>query len=42
MRTAPIGARSWGGVPAEDLAAAGRVLALVTERADAEVAALNA
>ncbi|MFI5984552.1 MarR family transcriptional regulator [Streptomyces sp. NPDC051555] len=40
--TAPIGARVWGGIPAEDLAAAGRVLALVTERADAELAALTA
>ncbi|MBT2378655.1 MarR family transcriptional regulator [Streptomyces sp. ISL-111] len=40
--TAPISARIWGGIPAEDLAAAGRVLALVTERADAELAALTA
>ncbi|MFC8284618.1 MarR family transcriptional regulator [Streptomyces cyaneofuscatus] len=40
--TAPISARVWGGIPAEDLAAAGRVLALVTERADAELAALTA
>ncbi|MBA2947958.1 MarR family transcriptional regulator [Streptomyces himalayensis] len=39
---APITARIWGGIPAEDLAAAGRVLALVTERADAELAALTA
>ncbi|WP_405391255.1 MarR family transcriptional regulator [Streptomyces sp. NBC_01102] len=39
--TAPISARIWGGLPAEDLAAAGRVLALVTERADAELAALT-
>ncbi|MEU9591697.1 MarR family transcriptional regulator [Streptomyces sp. NPDC048219] len=38
--TAPVSARIWGGIPAEDLAAAGRVLALVTERADAELAAL--
>ncbi len=30
------------GVPAEDLAAAGRVLALVAERAHAEPAALDA
>ncbi|WP_433401222.1 MarR family transcriptional regulator [Streptomyces sp. CA-146814] len=37
---APISARIWGGIPAADLAAAGRVLALVTERADAELAAL--
>lgn len=40
--TAPFSARIWGGIPAEDLAAAGRVLALVTERADAELAALTA
>ncbi|CAD5965743.1 MULTISPECIES: MarR family transcriptional regulator [unclassified Streptomyces] len=40
--TAPISARVWGGIPAEDLAAAGRVLALVTERADAELAVLTA
>ncbi|MET8813865.1 MarR family transcriptional regulator [Streptomyces sp. NPDC004549] len=40
--TAPVSARVWGGIPAEDLAAAGRVLALVTERANAELAALNA
>ncbi|NEB41290.1 MarR family transcriptional regulator [Streptomyces sp. SID14515] len=38
--TAPITARVWGGIPAEDLAVAGRVLALVTERANAELAAL--
>ncbi|MEU8562025.1 MarR family transcriptional regulator [Streptomyces cyaneofuscatus] len=40
--TAPISARVWGGIPAEDLAATGRVLALVTARADAELAALTA
>ncbi|MFC8589810.1 MarR family transcriptional regulator [Streptomyces atroolivaceus] len=40
--TAPVSTRIWGGIPAEDLAAAGRVLALVTERADAELAALTA
>jgi DNA-binding MarR family transcriptional regulator len=40
--TAPVSARIWGGIPAADLAAAGRVLALVTERADAELAALTA
>ncbi|WP_432181921.1 MarR family transcriptional regulator [Streptomyces sp. NBC_00063] len=40
--TAPISARIWGDIPAEDLAAAGRVLALVTERANAELAALTA
>lgn len=39
---APISARVWGGIPAEDLAAAGRVLALVTERAEAELEALAA
>ncbi|MFJ8597514.1 MarR family transcriptional regulator [Streptomyces shenzhenensis] len=39
--TAPITARIWGGVPAEDLAAAGRVLALVKDRANAELAALT-
>ncbi|MFB6854849.1 MarR family transcriptional regulator [Streptomyces sp. NPDC056341] len=38
----PISARIWGGIPDEDLAAAGRVLALVTERANAELAALAA
>ncbi|MFE4683482.1 MarR family transcriptional regulator [Streptomyces sp. NPDC056721] len=40
--SAPISARIWGGIPAEDLAAAGRVLALVAERANAELAALTA
>ncbi|UPZ26741.1 MarR family transcriptional regulator [Streptomyces sp. LRE541] len=40
--TAPISARIWGGIPVEDLAAAGRVLAHVTERADAELAELTA
>ncbi|MFA3843421.1 MarR family transcriptional regulator [Streptomyces aureus] len=40
--SAPISARIRGGIPAEDLAAAGRVLALVTERANAELAALTA
>ncbi|MCX4664559.1 MarR family transcriptional regulator [Streptomyces uncialis] len=39
---APASARIWGGIPAGDLAAAGRVLALVTERANAELAALDA
>ena len=38
--TAPISARIYAGIPAEDLAAAGRVLTLVTERANAELAAL--
>ncbi|MFF1731415.1 MarR family transcriptional regulator [Streptomyces sp. NPDC058247] len=40
--TAPLTARVWDGIPAEDLAAAGRVLALVTERANGELAALTA
>ncbi|MFB6705116.1 MarR family transcriptional regulator [Streptomyces sp. NPDC056333] len=40
--TAPITARIWGGIPTEDLTAAGRVLALVAERANAELAALEA
>ncbi|MEU2718102.1 MarR family transcriptional regulator [Streptomyces sp. NPDC007205] len=38
---APVSARIWGGIPAEDLAAAGRVLALVTERANTELAELT-
>ncbi|MFE7860919.1 MarR family transcriptional regulator [Streptomyces sp. NPDC057403] len=37
-----LSARIWSGIPAEDLAATGRVLALVTERADAELAATRA
>ncbi|WP_037853436.1 hypothetical protein [Streptomyces sp. NRRL S-340] len=40
--TAPITARIWGGIPTEDLTAAGRVLNLVAERANAELAALTA
>ncbi|MFB7114140.1 MarR family transcriptional regulator [Streptomyces sp. NPDC056291] len=40
--TAPLTARIWGGIPAEELAAAGRVLALVTEHANTELAALTA
>lgn len=40
-QTAPVTARIWGAIPAEDLAAAGRVLALVAERANAELAALT-
>ncbi|MFE9680713.1 MarR family transcriptional regulator [Streptomyces sp. NPDC006285] len=40
--TAPLSAGIWGGIPAEDLAATGRVLALVTERANAKLAALTA
>ncbi|MFB7778976.1 MarR family transcriptional regulator [Streptomyces bauhiniae] len=39
--TAPISARIWGGFSAEDLAAVGRVLSLVTERANAELAELG-
>jgi DNA-binding MarR family transcriptional regulator len=38
--TGKISARIYDGIPAEDLAIAGRVLALVTERANAELAAL--
>ncbi|MET8586910.1 MarR family transcriptional regulator [Streptomyces collinus] len=40
--TAPISAGIWGGISAEDLAAAGRVLALVTDRANAKLAELTA
>ncbi|NUR01840.1 MAG: MarR family transcriptional regulator [Streptomyces sp.] len=40
--TAVISARIYAGIPAQDLAAAGRVLALVAERANAELAALTA
>ncbi|WP_035844370.1 winged helix DNA-binding protein [Kitasatospora azatica] len=36
--TAEISARLYAGIPAEDLATVGRVLALVTERANAELA----
>ncbi|MFF5493803.1 MarR family transcriptional regulator [Streptomyces aquilus] len=39
--TAPITARIYDGIPTEDLAAAGRVLRLITERADAELAAVT-
>ncbi|MFJ4199990.1 MarR family transcriptional regulator [Streptomyces sviceus] len=39
--TAPITARVYAGIPAEDLAVAGRVLNLITERADAELSALT-
>ncbi|MFF6886991.1 MarR family transcriptional regulator [Streptomyces sp. NPDC012421] len=39
--TAPVSARVWADIPEEDLAAAGRVLALVAERADRELAALE-
>lgn len=37
--TAAISARLYAGIPADDLAIGGRVLALVTERANAELAA---
>ncbi|MFC8242777.1 MarR family transcriptional regulator [Streptomyces chartreusis] len=40
--TAPITARIYDGIPKEDLAVAGRVLTLITERADAELAAMSA
>jgi DNA-binding MarR family transcriptional regulator len=40
--TGRMSARIWGDIPAQDLAAAGRVLATVTERANAELAALSA
>lgn len=40
--TAPVSARIYAGIPAEDLAVAGRVLTLVKERADAEFATLTA
>ncbi|MEU9172938.1 MarR family winged helix-turn-helix transcriptional regulator [Streptomyces sp. NPDC048420] len=36
--TAPISARVYAGIPAEDLAVAGRVLSLITERANGELA----
>lgn len=39
--TAPISARIYAGIPTEDLAVAGRVLTLITERADAELATLT-
>ncbi|WP_210587062.1 winged helix DNA-binding protein [Streptomyces sp. GESEQ-35] len=38
--TAPITARIYAGIPTEELTAAGRVLTLITERADAEFAAM--
>ncbi|MFI9766471.1 MarR family transcriptional regulator [Streptomyces sp. NPDC052415] len=40
--TAPISARIYAGIPEDDLAVAGRVLTLITERANAELAALSA
>ena len=36
--TAPISAKLYAGIPAEDLAVAGRVLTLITQRANAELA----
>ena len=38
--TAEIVQRLWGDLPAEDLATAGRVLSIITERANAELAGL--
>jgi DNA-binding MarR family transcriptional regulator len=38
--TAEIVKRLWGDLPAEDLATAGRVLSIITERANAELAGL--
>ena len=40
--TSPISARIYAGIPAEELAAAGRVLSLITERANAELTELSA
>ncbi|MFF7393548.1 winged helix DNA-binding protein [Streptomyces scabiei] len=39
--TAPISARIYADIPAEELAAAGRTLTLITERANAELAAMK-
>jgi DNA-binding MarR family transcriptional regulator len=39
--TAPITARIYDGIPAEDLAVTGRVLTLITERAGTELATLT-
>ncbi|MET8829504.1 MarR family transcriptional regulator [Streptomyces sp. NPDC004610] len=39
--TQPISARIYAGIPAEDLAVAGRVLTLITERANAELDSLR-
>ncbi|MGW1720769.1 MarR family winged helix-turn-helix transcriptional regulator [Streptomyces sp. NPDC002156] len=38
--TAPYSARIYAGIPDEDLAVAGRVLSLITERANTELAAM--
>lgn len=40
--TAPLSARVYDGIPEEELAVAGRVLSLITERANGELAALTA
>lgn len=34
----PVSAKLYAGIPAEDLAVAGRVLTLITQRANAELA----
>ncbi|MGY1495927.1 MarR family transcriptional regulator [Streptomyces sp. QTS52] len=39
--TAPISARIYAGIPADDLATAGRVLSVINERANAELAAMG-
>lgn len=39
--TAPLSARVYDGIPEEELAVAGRVLSLITERANRELAALT-
>ncbi|MFH9589593.1 MarR family transcriptional regulator [Streptomyces luteogriseus] len=39
--TAPVTARIYDGIPAEDLVVTGRVLSLITERAGAELTALR-
>ena len=39
--TAPLSARVYEGIPEEELAVAGRVLSLITERANRELAALT-
>ncbi|MEV8539910.1 MarR family transcriptional regulator [Streptomyces sp. NPDC051572] len=41
QETSAASARIWGGIPEEDLLATGRVLTLVTERANAELAATS-
>lgn len=40
--TAPVSARTYAGISEEDRAVTGRVLTLITERANAELAALEA